>query len=375
MSTTLIETILSEDESIRNRSINSLLQGKNKDDLLKIADDTEEFRRNSNNLYHKVRASLYLFVIYRFFLMPHEKIKQHGTIPFAGVRASLERDFAKSIAIFLKEIKKNKLNSALFSAIAESYHKISFQYLLQQVKRSISQCNENFHLFNIKGLADYPYSVPSELSVADPKTGLYPILLDVSPVRLDPSHSGWSDIFFLGMDFPEGARVINLSVNLKIHGSDAPVKTPCECYCRFIQEPVIHLTSIDLNTSKKISNLEELFNFGSDHLSLLKAGVVASGIIPPCFEKKDISLKDILQKLLNKPGGIEVVTRVNSIPKGSRLAVSTALLATVITCLMRFSGQIVNLTGPLKDDERRVVASRAILGEWLGGSGGGWQDS
>jgi UDP-N-acetylglucosamine pyrophosphorylase/galactokinase/mevalonate kinase-like predicted kinase len=375
MTTTLIETILSEDEGIRNCSINFLLQGKNKDDLLIIADDTEAFRRHSNNLYHKVRASLYLFVIYRFFLMPHENIEQHGTIPLAGVRASLERNFAQSIDIYLEEIKKNNLNSALFSALAESYYKISFQYLLQQVKRSISHCTENFLLFNINSLADYPYSVLPELSSADKKTGLSPILLDTSPVRLDPSHSGWSDIFFLGMDFPEGARVINLSVNLKIHGSDARIKPPCECYCRFIEEPVIQLTSIDLKASKKISHLEELFNFGSDHLSLLKAGVVASGIIPPCLENKDLPLHDILQKLLNKPGGIEVVTRVNNIPKGSRLAVSTALLTTVITCLMRFSGQIVNLTGPLKDDERRVVASRAILGEWLGGSGGGWQDS
>jgi hypothetical protein len=25
--------------------------------------------------------------------------------------------------------------------------------------------------------------------------------------------------------------------------------------------------------------------------------------------------------------------------------------------------------------DRRLVAARAILGEWLGGSGGGWQDS
>ncbi len=42
---------------------------------------------------------------------------------------------------------------------------------------------------------------------------------------------------------------------------------------------------------------------------------------------------------------------------------------------MRFSGQIKNQTGPLKEKERRIAASRAILGEWLGGSGGGWQDS
>ena len=33
------------------------------------------------------------------------------------------------------------------------------------------------------------------------------------------------------------------------------------------------------------------------------------------------------------------------------------------------------MTGPLQEDERRLVLARAILGEWLGGSGGGWQDS
>jgi len=198
--------------------------------------------------------------------------------------------------------------------------------------------------------------------------------MDASPVRLDPSHSEWSDIFFLGMDFPEGAKVVNISVNLRIHGNEGDILPPCECYCRFIKEPVIYLKSIDLKASKKIPTLDELFNFGNDYLSLLKAGVVASGIIPPCFEKRGIELKDILEKLLNKPGGIEVVTRVNDIPKGSRLAVSTMLLATIITNLMRFSGQIKNLNS-ITEEERRIVASRTILGEWLGGSGGGWQDS
>jgi len=33
------------------------------------------------------------------------------------------------------------------------------------------------------------------------------------------------------------------------------------------------------------------------------------------------------------------------------------------------------LTGPLREEERRIVAARAILGEWIAGSGGGWQDS
>ncbi len=62
-------------------------------------------------------------------------------------------------------------------------------------------------------------------------------------------------------------------------------------------------------------------------------------------------------------------------PKGSRLAVSTNLLASLIAVCMRATGQARLLTGQLSEVERRVVAARAILGEWLGGSGGGWQDS
>jgi hypothetical protein len=66
---------------------------------------------------------------------------------------------------------------------------------------------------------------------------------------------------------------------------------------------------------------------------------------------------------------------VNDIPKGSRLAVSTNLLGCLISVLMRATGQIDLLERGLKEEERRLVAARAILGEWLGGSGGGWQDS
>ena len=42
---------------------------------------------------------------------------------------------------------------------------------------------------------------------------------------------------------------------------------------------------------------------------------------------------------------------------------------------MRATGQAASLTGQLQEHERRLVLARALLGEWLGGSGGGWQDS
>ena len=57
------------------------------------------------------------------------------------------------------------------------------------------------------------------------------------------------------------------------------------------------------------------------------------------------------------------------------MAVSTNLLAALITVCMRATGQTAALTAGLQEPERRLVAARAILGEWLAGSGGGWQDS
>ena len=56
--------------------------------------------------------------------------------------------------------------------------------------------------------------------------------------------------------------------------------------------------------------------------------MIASGIVPPGMEGAGQPLADLLARLAGRPGrGIEIVSNVNDIPKGSRLAVSTNLLA------------------------------------------------
>ena len=231
-------------------------------------------------------------------------------------------------------------------------------------------------MFRVGQADEHPIRLHSAAArSASRRRGLFPILVERTPVRLDLSHSAWSDIFFLGMDYPEGARVLNISVDLGVHGRDARPSPPIETRVRVIPEPLLRLTSIDLNACKDVTTLEELFNFGNDYLGLVKAGVIASGLIPPSFEGTATSLSDLLGRVVRPGYGLEVVSKVNDIPKGSRLAVSTNLLASLISLLMRATGQARNLTGPLDEEEARVVVARAILGEWLGGSGGGWQDS
>src|SRR5439155_12627346 len=201
------------------------------------------------------------------------------------------------------------------------------------------------------------------------------ILRERTPVRMDLTHCGWSDIFFLGMDYPEGAKVLNVSIDLGVRGRDATTRPPIETYLRVIDEPLLRLTSVDLGATAVVTCLAEVFDFAKDYLGLLKAAVIASGLVPPGVEGSGQSLAELLARVAGPGRGLELVSAVNDIPKGSRLAVSTTLLASMVSLCMRATGQAASLTGALHEEERRLVLARALLGEWLGGSGGGWQDS
>jgi hypothetical protein len=375
MSRVLIETITSQDPQIRDRPLRQLLERMSPSAILAECEALEQFRRSTDNLYHGVRACLFLFAAYRFHLQESSGTAAGGNIPYDAYVDLLERRFEQSIARLRKAAAQDGSNGAVFSALAEAYHRTGFQLLTDQVRRSVRSSRGNQWMFRVGHRADHPVRIRHELLTIVPGSPVYPILCEQTPVRLDLSHSGWSDIFFLGMDYPEGARVINISVDLGVYRRDSVVRPPIETYARVIDEPLLRLTSVDLEATKDITTLEDLFNFGNDYLGLLKAGVIASGLIPPSFEGSGQSISEILAKVLRPGLGLEVVTQVNDIPKGSRLAVSTNLLASEIALLMRATGQTRHLEGPLEESERRLVASRAILGEWLGGSGGGWQDS
>ncbi|MGY8749078.1 MAG: hypothetical protein ACKVHR_13610 [Pirellulales bacterium] len=49
---------------------------------------------------------------------------------------------------------------------------------------------------------DHPLRFQSDLLARDDNSPAFLILTETTAVRMDFSHSGWSDIFFLGMDFP-----------------------------------------------------------------------------------------------------------------------------------------------------------------------------
>lgn len=375
-----ISLITAEEESIRDQALEGWCQQASLQDLLRASAELDTFRRSSENLYHRVRALFFLYSIHRFHLPTRLGSDTGALIPFHGFEQLLGRRFEEAIDTFLQIQSQSGPSDGLSSALAAAYHRLAFQTLADQVRRSVRTVRGNQWMFRMGHPADQPLRFRPELRQRG-NDGTYPILREQTPVRMDLTHSAWSDIFFLGMDYPEGAKVLNISVDLGVHGRDARPRPPVSAWLRIIDEPVLRLTSVDLGASSDIHSLGEVFDFAKDHLGLLKAAVIASGIVPPGIEGSGQSLADLLSQMVGPGQGLELVSCVNDIPKGSRLAVSTNLLGSLISVCMRATGQThgregtSDWVGSLSESDRRIVLARALLGEWLGGSGGGWQDS
>lgn len=330
----------------------------------------DAFRTTTTSLYARVRALLFLSNLEQYFVLP--QATGAALASYSAVEQIRNRHFERAIGELRAAVAQHGESPALSSTLAAAYRGLAFQTLAEQVRRSVRNFPGNQWMFRTGHWLDYPLRLRPELLTGPP----FPVLAEQTPVRMDLTHSAWSDIFFLAMDYPEGARVINISVDLALSGHPGGPRPPIETFCRVIDEPVLRLVSVDLEARADIHTIDEVFDYGADYLGLVKAAVIASGIVPPGFEGSRQRLTALLERLTGRPGlGLEVASQVNEIPKGSRLAVSTNLLASLIAVLMRATGQIANLTGELTEADRRQVAARAILGEWLGGSGGGWQDS
>ena len=375
MASKLVQLITSPDPAVRNQSLDAVCRAASVAELLAECAELEAFRHRSENLYERVRALLFLYAIHRFHLPLKPGVHARTLISFSGYTHLLQRRFEEAVATFLKAQAADGPSDPISSALAVAYQRLALQTLADQVRRSVRSVRGNQWMFRMGHPADHPLRIRPELLKRSDEDGTYPILRERTPVRMDLTHCGWSDIFFLGMDYPEGAKVLNVSIDLGVHGRDSATRPPVETYLRVLDEPVLRLTSVDLGATADITNLADVFDFAKDYLGLLKAAVIAGGIVPPGVEGSGQSLADLLARVVGPGRGLELVSSVNGIPKGSRLAVSTNLLASMISLCMRATGQASSLHGSLQEDERRLVLARAILGEWLGGSGGGWQDS
>lgn len=285
----LIDIITAADAATRDLSLDAVCRQASTADLLDQCRTLDRFRRSSDNLYERVRALFFLYAIHRFHLPYREAMPAQGVIPFAGYAHLLRRRFDEAIDLFLAAQDAQGPNTPVSSALAAGYRSLGFQTLADQVRKSVRSVRGNQWMFRTGHPADYPLRIRPELLRRSGPDAPFPVLHEATPVRMDLSHSGWSDIFFLGMDFPEGARVLNVSIDLSVSGENRrnEPKPPVEAYFRVIDRPVIRLTSIDLNATVEIRQIQDIFDFAADYLGLLKAALIAAGVVPPGMEGAD----------------------------------------------------------------------------------------
>ncbi|MCX6046195.1 MAG: UTP--glucose-1-phosphate uridylyltransferase, partial [Chloroflexi bacterium] len=244
----LIKIITATDPNVRNRSLDAFCRNASRAQLLEECAALDRFRRENANLYEQVRALFFLYAIYRFHLPEKPGAPDHGLIPFDGYANLLKRRFAEAIDIFLAAHHPAETNlgpsDGVASALASAYHSLGFQTLANQVRHSVRSVRGNQWMFRTGHPADHPLRVDPRLYDRDANQSamrgeLFPLLRETTPVRMDLTHSGWSDIFFLGMDFPDGARELTVSSDLSVRepGSGRTPTPPIAPSFRIIDQP------------------------------------------------------------------------------------------------------------------------------------------
>jgi galactokinase/mevalonate kinase-like predicted kinase len=175
-----------------------------------------------------------------------------------------------------------------------------------------------------------------------------------APARFDTG-GGWTDTPPYSLE--HGGCVIDTAINLNS-------QPPIQAYMRVIDEPVIHISSIDLGTRIEITLLDELLDYrkATSEYALAKAALALSGFSSEAGDwAKDTTLKQMLEEF---GGGIELTT-LAAIPKGSGLGTSSIMGAVILAVIQRALGRTLT--------HKELFHSVLCLEQSLT-TGGGWQD-
>ena len=117
----LVQIITSEDAAIRDLSLDALCEEMELAELLGECEALDRFRRESSNLYERVRAGFFLYAIHRFHVPRKRGAGRKGSIPFNGYEDLLQRRFTEAISAFLSVQSREGPNESISSALAERY--------------------------------------------------------------------------------------------------------------------------------------------------------------------------------------------------------------------------------------------------------------
>ncbi len=155
----LIETIIDSDPAIRDRSARELARHASLAEKLEACHELEEFRRTRENLYERVRASLFLHALYRYEIQEDEAIRGAGLIPFSGFTHLMDRRYEQAIAELPGRDEPGWTQRHVASALARAYEQVAFQTLADQVRSSVRSCQGNRWMFRVGCADEHPLRI------------------------------------------------------------------------------------------------------------------------------------------------------------------------------------------------------------------------
>ena len=163
----LVSIIESEVDAVRNQSLDEICAGSNFEELMADTDALDQYWRQTENLYHRVRALFFLAAIHRYHLPNFFDHQASAKIPFGSYQHLLGRRFVEAIDSLLEAQDQIGASDALSSALAESYHDLAFQTLADQVRKSVRTVRGNQWMFRTGHPSDHPLRFRSELLQSD----------------------------------------------------------------------------------------------------------------------------------------------------------------------------------------------------------------
>jgi hypothetical protein len=201
LSQRLLATIQADDSPQRDLPLEDLLEESGASELQDAVCELDQHRRQETNLYQRVRTLYFLGAICRYHLPPLLAGETNGPIPASVQNHLLDRRFPEAIDQLLLEVREHGWRDGLVSALGQAFFQLGLQNLADQVRRSVRQVRGNQWMFRCGHVDSYPLRLHPEL-LRRPEHAPFPVLRESTAVRMDLSHSAWSDFFSSAWIFP-----------------------------------------------------------------------------------------------------------------------------------------------------------------------------
>lgn len=354
----LAENILWESEEKNLWQANIYIKSKTKEEAIKNAltlykiSSLSATKEEVNSYFSNPRISLknsYIYADYDFDLKRKEKLN-------CDIRA-LKAINAIKKKVPLKKllpVLKNSPNVDILEASMQKRGEKEDKYVACRIYLLLSKLFADTNIAKAEKYEEKCYDIIRQNIIVDDAEEIDSSKIKTSvevafPVRANLA-GGWSDTPPYCID--NGGAVLNVA--LKLNGD-----LPIWCETKRTSEPCIILRSIDLGAEKTFTSIDELKNCSAteDPFSLLKASLLATGIIKP-----DDDMRSVTKRL---GGGLILSTDASSIPKGSGLGTSSILSGACLCALYRFVG---------KEKTLNQICNKVLEVEQRMSTGGGWQD-